>query len=75
MIAVSDELAADEVASRLERVFGFAAASVCLRCERDAERIADVAMLAFERARPATFAVRVRRRDKTLPAHLPGARA
>ena len=31
------------------------------------EQIADVAMLAFERARPATFAVRVRRRDKTFP--------
>jgi tRNA uracil 4-sulfurtransferase len=67
VIAVRDEPAADEVASRLERVFGFAAASVCLRCERDAERIADVAMLAFERRRPETFAVRVRRRDKTFP--------
>jgi tRNA uracil 4-sulfurtransferase len=67
LIAVPDELAADEVASRLERVFGFAAASVCLRCERDAERIADVAMPAFDRQRPATFAVRVRRRDKTFP--------
>ena len=29
--------------------------------------IADVAMLAFERVRPATFAVRVRRRDKSFP--------
>ena len=67
VIAVADELAADEVASRLERVFGFAAASVCLRCERDAETIADVAMLAFERRRPDTFAVRVRRRDKSFP--------
>jgi thiamine biosynthesis protein ThiI len=67
VIAVQDELAADEVASRLERVFGFAAASVCLRCERDPERIADVAMIAFERQRPETFAVRVRRRDKTFP--------
>jgi thiamine biosynthesis protein ThiI len=66
-IAVRDEPAADEVASRLERVFGFAAASVCLRCERDSERIADLAMLAFERRRPQTFAVRVRRRDKTFP--------
>jgi thiamine biosynthesis protein ThiI len=65
VIAAEDELAADEVASRLGRVFGFAAASVCLRCERDAERIADVAMVAFERRRPATFAVRARRRDKT----------
>src|SRR6185295_9002050 len=37
VIAVSDELAADEVASRLERVFGFVNASVCLRCERDVE--------------------------------------
>ncbi len=65
VIAVRDELAADEVASRLERVFGFAAGSVCLRCEREVERIADVGMLAFERQRPGTFAVRVRRRDKT----------
>jgi thiamine biosynthesis protein ThiI len=67
VIAVPDELAADEVASRLERVFGFGAASVCLRCERDVEQIADVAMLAFERRRPETFAVRVRRRDKAFP--------
>jgi len=67
VIAVADELAADEVASRLERVFGFGAASVCLRCERDSETIADVAMLAFERKRPGTFAVRVRRRDKSFP--------
>ena len=67
VIAVPDEPVADAVASRLERVFGFAAASVCLRCERDAERIADVAMAAFERRRPHTFAVRVRRRDKTFP--------
>jgi len=66
-IAVPDELAADEVASRLERVFGFAVASVCLRCERDVERIADVAMVAFARTQPETFAVRVRRRDKSFP--------
>src|SRR3954451_4273540 len=66
-IAVPDEPAADDVASRLERVFGFAAASVCLRCERDPERIADVAMEAFQRRRPASFAVRVRRRDKAFP--------
>jgi thiamine biosynthesis protein ThiI len=67
VIPVKDELAADEVASRIERVFGFATASVCLRCERDSERIADVAMLAFARRRPESFAVRVRRRDKTFP--------
>jgi thiamine biosynthesis protein ThiI len=67
VIPVSDELAADEVASRLERVFGFVNASVCLRCERDVERIADVGMVAFARARPETFAVRVRRRDKSFP--------
>jgi thiamine biosynthesis protein ThiI len=66
-VAVPDELAADEVASRLGRVFGFATASVCLRCERDVERIADVAMVAFARAQPETFAVRVRRRDKSFP--------
>ncbi len=67
VIAVPDEVAAGEVASRLERVFGFAAAAVCLRCEREVDQIADVAMLAFERRRPDTFAVRVRRRDKTFP--------
>ena len=67
VIPVPDELVADEVAARLERVFGFANASVCLRCEREVERIADVAMIAFARARPETFAVRVRRRDKTFP--------
>ena len=67
VIAVRDEGAADEVASRLERVFGFAAASICLRCEREVERIADLGMLAFERRRPETFAIRVRRRDKTFP--------
>src|SRR5262245_41827112 len=55
-IPVPDELVADEVASRLERVFGFATASVCLRCERDVERIADVGMVAFARTRPQTFA-------------------
>ena len=67
VIPVQDELVADEVASRLERVFGFAVASVCLRCERDVERIADIAMVAFARAQPETFAVRVRRRDKAFP--------
>jgi tRNA uracil 4-sulfurtransferase len=67
VIPVEDQLVADAVGSRLERVFGFAAASVCLRCERDSERIADVAMQAFETARPRNFAVRVRRRDKSFP--------
>ena len=67
VIGVNDELGADEVASRIERVFGFATGSVCLRCERDSERISDVAMLAFARRLPRTFAVRVRRRDKTFP--------
>jgi thiamine biosynthesis protein ThiI len=66
-IAVADELAADEVASRLERVFGFATASVCLRCEREVDRIAEVGMVAFARGRPENFAVRVRRRDKAFP--------
>jgi thiamine biosynthesis protein ThiI len=66
-IAVPDELRADEVGSRLERVFGFATASVCLACERDPEAIAAAALPTFERARPQTFAVRVRRRDKTFP--------
>ena len=67
MIPVPDELAAAEAASRLERVFGFVTGSVCLRCERDPERIAEVGMVAFARAQPRTFAVRVRRRDKSFP--------
>jgi thiamine biosynthesis protein ThiI len=67
VIPVRDQLAAEDVGSRLERVFGFAAASVCLRCERDPERITDVGMQAFEERRPGTFAVRVRRRDKSFP--------
>jgi thiamine biosynthesis protein ThiI len=66
-IAVPDEVVAEEVASRLERVFGFATASVCLRAERDVDRIADVAMAAFARTRPDTFSVRARRRDKSFP--------
>ena len=67
MIPVPDELIAAEAASRLERVFGFVTGSVCLRCERDTERIAEVGMVAFARAQPRTFAVRVRRRDKSFP--------
>jgi tRNA uracil 4-sulfurtransferase len=66
-IEVPDEAVADEVASRLERVFGLANASVCLACERDPEAIARTALVAFERTRPDTFAVRVRRRDKGFP--------
>jgi len=66
-IAVADEIVADEVASRLERVFGLANASVCLSCERDPEAITRTGLVAFERARPASFAVRVRRRDKAFP--------
>jgi thiamine biosynthesis protein ThiI len=66
-IAVPGEREADEVASRLERVFGLANASICLACERDAEAVAELASLAFERERPASFAVRVRRRDKSFP--------
>jgi thiamine biosynthesis protein ThiI len=64
-VAVPGEEVAAEVGSRLERVFGLANASVCLAAERDAAAIAAVAMLAFERARPDSFAVRVRRRDKS----------
>jgi thiamine biosynthesis protein ThiI len=67
MIPVTDELSAAEAASRLERVFGFVTGSVCLRCDRDPDRIADVGMVAFARAQPRTFAVRVRRRDKSFP--------
>ena len=65
VVPVPDELTAAEAAARLERVFGFVTGSVCLRCERDAERIAEVGMVAFARAQPRTFAVRVRRRDKS----------
>ena len=67
VIPVPDELTAAEAASRLERVFGFVTGSVCLRCERDVERIAEVGMVAFARVQPRTFAVRVRRRDKAFP--------
>ncbi|MEX0992730.1 MAG: tRNA uracil 4-sulfurtransferase ThiI [Solirubrobacterales bacterium] len=67
MIAVPDERAAGEAASRLGRVFGFATGSICLRCERDSETIAETAMATISRRRPRTFAVRVRRRDKTFP--------
>jgi tRNA uracil 4-sulfurtransferase len=67
VIPVPDELAAAEAAARLERVFGFVTGSVCLGCERDPERIAEVGMVAFARAQPRTFAVRVRRRDKSFP--------
>ena len=67
VIPVPDELTAADAASRLERVFGFVTGSVCLRCERDAERIAAVGMVAFARSRPRTFAVRARRRDKSFP--------
>jgi len=66
-IAVPGETEAGEVAARLDRVFGFAKASVCLACEREPEAIADVALTAFERIRPSTFAVRARRRDKSFP--------
>ena len=66
-IEVPDEAVADAVASRLERVFGLANASVCLACDRDPEVIARTALLAFERAQPASFAVRARRRDKSFP--------
>jgi thiamine biosynthesis protein ThiI len=64
-VAVPDEEVAVEVGARLERVFGLANASVCRAADRDPEAIADVALLAFEGARPASFAVRVRRRDKS----------
>jgi thiamine biosynthesis protein ThiI len=66
-VAVPDPVAADQVAARVERVFGFVTASVCRRCERDPARIAEVALAGIERSRPPTFAVRVRRRDKAFP--------
>lgn len=64
-ITVADEGAAAEVGARLERVFGFGAASTCLACERDPEAIAAASLQIIERTRPASFAVRVRRRDKS----------
>ncbi len=66
-IEIPSEEAADPVAARLTRVFGLANASVCLACEREPEAIARTAEPAFVRERPGTFAVRVRRRDKTFP--------
>jgi thiamine biosynthesis protein ThiI len=66
-IAVPDQQVADHVGSRLERVFGFVNASVCLACDRDPERVAAASLPTFARVRPRTFAVRVRRRDKTFP--------
>jgi tRNA uracil 4-sulfurtransferase len=66
-IVVGDEAVAEAVADRLERVFGYAAASVCLACERDPDAIADAALRSIERLRPQSFAVRVRRRDKRFP--------
>jgi thiamine biosynthesis protein ThiI len=66
-IVVPDERVAGEVGDRLTRVFGFANASICLAAERDPETIAAIGLIAFERAQPPTFAVRVRRRDKTFP--------
>src|SRR5919198_121190 len=64
-IAVPDDATAELAAARVERVFGLATASVCLACERDAGAIARTALPSFERERPATFAVRVKRRDKS----------
>jgi thiamine biosynthesis protein ThiI len=66
-IAVPDQQAAEEVGARLERVFGFAAASTCLACERDPDAITAAALRVIAHRRPASFAVRVRRRDKGFP--------
>jgi thiamine biosynthesis protein ThiI len=66
-IPVADDRLADEVASRIERVFGIVAASLCKACERSPDAIAAVALELIESRRPATFAVRVRRRDKGFP--------
>jgi thiamine biosynthesis protein ThiI len=66
-IEVPDEPAAEQVGWRLERVFGLANASICLISPREPDVIADTALVAFEREQPRTFAVRVRRRDKTYP--------
>ena len=68
VIAVPDELAADEVASRLERVFGFVDGLrlPALRARRRADRGRRDARVRAPRSRE-TFAVRVRRRDKTFP--------
>ena len=66
-IAVPDVQTAEEVGARLERVFGFAAASTCLACQRDPEAITAAALRVIARRLPATFSVRVRRRDKKFP--------
>jgi thiamine biosynthesis protein ThiI len=66
-LAVPDERAAGETAARLDRVFGLANASVCVAVERDPELIAEAAVAATEAARRRTFAVRVKRRDKSFP--------
>ena len=66
-VAIPGEDVAEEVGSRMERVFGIAKSSICLACEREPEAIAAAGRPAFERSRPATFAVRVRRRDKQFP--------
>jgi tRNA uracil 4-sulfurtransferase len=66
-IAVPDQQTAEEVGARLERVFGFAAASSCLACDRDPEAITAAALRLIDERRPASFAMRVRRRDKGFP--------
>jgi thiamine biosynthesis protein ThiI len=66
-IAVPDEKAAEEVGARLDRVFGYATAAICLTCERDPDAIAAAAFPEIDLRRPASFAVRVRRRDKSYP--------
>ena len=66
-ISVPDESTAAEAGARLERVFGLAKSSVCLACPRDSEAIAAAGLPVFERTRPRSFSVRVRRRDKQFP--------
>ena len=74
-IVVPDEGAAEEVGARLERVFGFAAASTCLACERDPEAITAAALRVIEQRRPASFRGTGAAPRQELSAHVAGARA
>jgi thiamine biosynthesis protein ThiI len=67
VVSVPDAPGVDETAGRVERVFGFVTASVCVRCERDPAAIADLGVGTLAGERPQSFAVRARRRDKSYP--------
>lgn len=67
VVGVPPHVAADDVCGRVERVFGISAYAVARRCERDVEDVADAALPLLTSSQPATFAVRVKRRDKSFP--------